>query len=126
MSFVVTAARASAIAESNSAYVRAARARRNSLTLDQQFSIGEKSGEVRGQVDDSCPYPFNSLMDTSNFVGRQVIHHARIAPVQRLGTNTCCTYVLKASPSVAPGKVISPTSPRSAIAPINVKLLPRW
>jgi len=36
------------------------------------------------------------------------------------------TYVLKASASVAPGKVISPTSPRSAIAPISVKLLPRW
>lgn len=74
MSFVVTAARASAIAESNWAYVRAARARRNSLTLDQQFSIGEKSGEVRGQVDECRPYSFNSLTDTSNFVGRQVIH----------------------------------------------------
>src|SRR4028119_1231328 len=48
------------------------------------------------------------------------------APGQRLGTNTCVTYVLNASPSVAPGKVISPTSPRNAIAPINVRLLPRW
>ncbi len=125
MSLVVTAARASAIAESNSAYVRAARARRNSLTLDQQFSIGEKSGEVRGQVDDCCPYRFNSLTDTSNFVKGKLSMIAQ-APGQRLGTKTCATYVLKANPSVAPGKVISPTSPRSAIAPINVKLLPRW
>ncbi len=54
-----------------------ARARRNSLTLDQQFSIGEKSGEVWGQVDDCCTYCFNSRADASHLVGRQIIHHSR-------------------------------------------------
>ena len=77
MSLVVTAARASAIAESSSAYVRAERARRNSLTLDQQFSIGEKSGEYGDKYTTVAPTPsITSRTPATLWAGRLSITRA--------------------------------------------------